>query len=196
MILSRSFKKIIISVLITAVVCALVINGIPVVLKVIYPIRYKEYVLKYSEIYNVDPYLVFSMIKAESNFDANALSNRNARGLMQITDTTGKWIAEKLKVEDFTVSDLYEPETNIKFGCWYINFLKYREFKDANEDENKTALIIMSYNGGSNNVKDWIKRNGSYELTYEQIPFKETRNYLKKVRDYNVMYKKLYREIV
>ncbi len=189
-------KKYIVLFLVAVVVLVVGLSSISTVLKIIYPVKYKEHVLKYSKIYNVDPYLVFSMIKAESNFDANALSHRNARGLMQITESTGKWIAQKLEVDEFNVDDLYEPEMNIRFGCWYINYLFDKEFKDTEMSEDKLNLIIMSYNGGSRNVKDWVKKNGSSDLTYEQIPFKETRNYLKKVKDYKTMYKKLYEKII
>lgn len=198
---SNKNKKYFTVFIIAVLVLALALGSIMVVFKVIYPTRYKEYVLKYSEVYGIDPYLVFSMIKAESNFDPDALSGRNARGLMQITVTTGEWIAKNLEVKDFSVNDLFEPETNIRFGCWYINYLESKEFNNAKfiydtDDESKWNLIIMSYNGGSSNVKKWVKSNGSSSLTYNQIPFKETRNYLKRVKDYKAMYKRLYSRIV
>ncbi len=61
---------------------------------VIFPLKYMNYVEKYSKEYNLDPYFVMAVMKAESNFDEDAKSNKDARGLMQITTSTGKWIAE------------------------------------------------------------------------------------------------------
>jgi len=65
--------------------------------------------------------LFFSIIKAESSFNPNATSHKNARGLMQLTDETALWIAEMMGLENFKVEYLYDPETNIKFGCWLLN---------------------------------------------------------------------------
>lgn len=157
------------------------------VLKLIYPLKYDELVFMYAKENGIDPYLVFSIIKAESNFDPDATSSRNARGLMQVTDKTGAWAAEKLGMDDFVTDDLYRPDANIKIGCWYIRQLM-REFGS------NINLVIAAYNAGSGNVSSWLKdeelsRNGE-ELVI--IPFKETDNYLKRVIKYYKMYQKLY----
>jgi soluble lytic murein transglycosylase len=155
--------------------------------KAMYPVKYKEYVLEYTEKYGLDPYLVFAMIKVESNFKPNALSPKNARGLMQITDKTGKWGADVLKLKDYTLNSLYDPEINISIGCWYVNSL-LREFG------NDTDLALAAYNGGSGNVREWLK-DSSLSASGERldrIPFKETESYVKKVTDCRSIYKKLY----
>jgi len=159
------------------------------ILKLVYPLKYKELVFRYAGEHNIDPYLVFSIIKAESGFDPDATSRKNARGLMQITDRTGNWGAEKLEIENFITDDLYLPEINIRIGCWYISQLM-KEFG------NNMNLVISAYNAGSGNVSSWLKnkdlsRDGK-EL--DRIPFKETENYLKKVNKYYDMYKKLYKK--
>ena len=77
----------------------------------------------------MDPYLVLAVIKTESNFNENVESNKGAKGLMQIMDSTGEWIASKLEVDNFKDEMLFDPEINIKFGCWYINNLLI-EFND------------------------------------------------------------------
>lgn len=154
--------------------------------KSMFPLKYRDIVFKYSTENGVDPYLVFSIIKAESSFNARATSGKKAKGLMQITDQTGHWAAEVLKIEDFKVEQLYDPETNILIGCWYLRRLK-QEF--GNDD-----LVIAAYNGGSGNVSEWLD-NREYSDTgrsLRKIPFRETEKYLKRVKNYYSIYKKLY----
>lgn len=168
-------------------VILLLINNATSVLRFAYPLKYKEYVYKYSIEFKVDPYLVFSIIKAESSFDPNATSSRNARGLMQISESTGNWGAKMLKVESYTFDKLYDPELNIKIGCWYLNNLM-KEFGDDVE------LVVTAYNGGSGNVNEWL-RNKTYSKTGSKldiIPFKETDQYLKRVKNNYEVYKRLY----
>jgi soluble lytic murein transglycosylase len=151
-----------------------------------YPIKYEEYVIKYSQQYGLDKYLVYAVIKAESNFREDVVSHKSANGLMQITDSTGSWIASQIGVKDFKAEMLYDPETNIMFGCWYLDNLR-TEFNDVN-------LVLAAYNAGRGNVKKWLESDehskDGKNLYY--IPYKETDKYLKKVTtNYNV-YKMLY----
>lgn len=154
--------------------------------RTLYPLKYSELVQKYSEQYDLDPYLVFAIIKAESSFRHTAVSRKNARGLMQITEGTGKWSADSIGLKDYTADMLFDPETNINIGCWYLARLYY-EFGD-------TDLVLAAYNAGSGNVSRWLKNK---ELspsgeTLDKIPFRETEKYLKKVRNNYLIYKKLY----
>ena len=92
-----------------------------------YPCRYNEYVEYYAGKYNIDPLILYSFIRTESNFNPNAQSNVGARGLMQITEETFDWI--KLKIapsEDLTFDDLYDPETNIRFGTYFVSYCLLR----------------------------------------------------------------------
>lgn len=157
------------------------------VFKQIFPQKYSNYVEKYSAEYGLNKYFVYSIIKAESNFDAQALSPRNAKGLMQILDSTGEWAAKKIKIENFDNSMLLEPETNIRIGCWYISKL-------LNQYDQNAELALTAYNAGSGNVAKWlndldISSNGK---TLDRIPFEETDKYVKKIKRYNYIYKKLY----
>lgn len=170
-------------------------------MKYLYPLKYKEYVFKYSSLYdNLDPYLVFSVIKAESCFDTNATSHKNARGLMQITDDTSVWIAEKMKIENFKVENLYDPETNIKMGCWYLNnLMKEFMYEDgvyiqSEEESERKKLVLAAYNAGRGNVALWLKdrKLSSSGRTLENIPFKETKRYVEKVQKYHLLYRSLY----
>ena len=152
----------------------------------IYPRKYSVYVQKYSEEYNLDENLVYSIIKAESKFDEKALSRRGAKGLMQIADITRDWAIDELELNDDI--DIYDPETNIRIGCWYLNTL-YKEF-------GKTDLVIAAYNGGSGNVKKWLvdKEYSKDGENLHIIPFSETDRYLVKVNKYYEQYKMLYSE--
>jgi soluble lytic murein transglycosylase len=155
--------------------------------KAMFPVKYSQYVKEYSQENDLDPYLVLAVIKAESSFNPNAISSKSARGLMQISEATGVWAAKILGIPDYRTELLYDPDTNIKLGCWYLG----RLIKDFNGD---TDLAIAAYNGGSRNVRDWLKNslyseNGN-KLT--KIPFKETEVFLKKVRNFRYIYKKLY----
>lgn len=155
--------------------------------KVIFPLKYKDLILKYSMENKIDPFLVFAIVKAESGFNPKATSHKNAMGLMQIREKTGKWGAECLNLKGFSVTELYNPEVNIRIGCWYISRLM-KEF-NSNED-----LVIAAYNGGSGNVSEWLKnKQYSYSgVTLDKIPFKETERYLKRVKNYRAIYKKIY----
>ncbi len=158
-----------------------------IILKKIYPTKYSEYVYRYSKEYDVDPILVFAIIKAESNFNPNVVSSSNAIGLMQLMDTTAEEIAKKLDVNFVKGASLYNPELNIRLGTKYFSNL-------MKEYNNNYLLALTAYNAGIGNVKRWIeqgiiKENGS---DIENIPFKETNNYVRKiVRDYKI-YRELY----
>lgn len=152
----------------------------------LYPVKYRELVQFYSDEFNIDPYLVLAIIKAESNFRPEAISHKNAKGLMQISERTGKWGADKLQIADYTSKKLFEPETNINIGCWYLSML-YDEFND-------TDLVLAAYNGGSGNVAQWLKDSNlsASGESLDRIPFKETEQYLIKVKNNYRIYKKLY----
>lgn len=155
--------------------------------KIIFPVRYKEFILSYSIKNNVDPYLVLAIIKTESNFNPNAVSPKKAKGLMQISDKTGQWGARILKLRNYSNESLFDPETNISIGCWYLNVL-------AGEFSNNSDLTLAAYNGGSGNVNEWLKNNelSSSGKSLDKIPFRETEMFLKKVNNYHFIYKRLY----
>ncbi len=160
------------------------------VLKRLYPLTYSQYVEQYSDEYGLDKNLVYSIIKAESGFDAQAVSPRDAKGLMQILDSTGEWAAEKIKINDFESNMLLEPKTNIRIGCWYISRL-------LTQYDQNIELALAAYNAGSGNVSKWLKDTSisSNGKTLDRIPFEETENYVNKIKKYNNMYKKLYDKV-
>lgn len=151
-------------------------------INLVYPIFYSDYVEQYSRSFDVDQYLVYSIIRAESNFNTNALSEKKAQGLMQILDETGEEIFNTLNVPN-DQRNLNEPKTNIMAGTYYIKTLldKY------NQDEIKA---IAAYNSGMVNVDRWSEVN-SYNFK-DNIDFLETKNYVERVENNKKIYTFLY----
>ena len=158
------------------------------ILKKIYKTNYSEYVYKYSQENEIDPLLTFAIIKAESNFNRNIKSKSGAIGLMQLMESTAIEQAEEVNEEIIVTESLYNPEINIKIGTKYYSKL----IKKYN---NNMLLALAAYNAGIGNVDNWIKQGiiKSDGSDIENIPFKETNNYVRKiVRDYKI-YQDLYR---
>jgi len=157
-----------------------------------YPRGFWSYVLKYSVEYNLDPYLVLAVIREESRFNPKTVSWARAHGLMQIIPSTARGIARFIGIRPYYLYRLFEPETNIKMGCYYLSQLIKRF-------NGNPYLALAGYNGGPMRVKAWLSRwkreNGQYldiDEFVESIPFKETRRYVKKVmKSYNE-YKRIY----
>lgn len=157
-----------------------------IIMKKLYPLKYSEYVEKYAKEYNIDKYMVYAIIKAESNFNENAKSSSDAIGLMQIMETTAIETARKMDLE-VTEEDLFKPDLNINIGLKYFTYL-------LNQYDNNYPLAIIAYNAGIGNVDTWIKEGIIKEdgTDIENVPFKETNNYVRKIlRDYEI-YKGLY----
>lgn len=152
-----------------------------------YPLKYGDCVNEFSSQNNLDPYLVYAVIKAESGFDRYALSRKDAIGLMQITETTGQWGADKLNLENYKKEDLYDPYVNVRIGCWYLAGL-FKEFGGSLD------LALAAYNSGSGNVSGWLKDRmiSSTGTSLDHVPYKETDQFIKRVKTYYSMYKRLY----
>jgi soluble lytic murein transglycosylase len=156
--------------------------------KFLYPLSYVDSINKYSRKYNLDPYLISAVIKAESNYKPRALSSKNAYGLMQITPDTAEWAAKEMKLDNYKNEKLFDPDYNINMGCWYLDNLK-KEF-NGNMD-----LVLAAYNGGRGNVEKWLAdvEHSKDGVNLNYIPFKETDKYIKRVKvNYNI-YKFLYK---
>lgn len=169
------------------VLMILLVSNYKMVLKNVFPNGYEEHVEKYSKEYNLDKNLVYSIIKVESNFNQNAVSRKGASGLMQITPDTSKYIGKLLGIKDSSSVEIFDVETNIRFGCFYFSKL----YKDFGGD---LDCALAAYNGGEGNLRKWLNiytdENG--KLDVEKIPFEETRNYIKKVKKIYSIYKYLY----
>ncbi len=148
----------------------------------IFPDKHLEYVKSLEN--DVDPLFVLSIIKVESNFKQDAYSNKGAKGLMQIMDSTASWVSEKTNQQ--MPRSLYDANENIKIGVWYLNWLK-NKYEDND-------LVLAAYNAGTGNVNKWLQDNSiSVDgKTLKYIPFEETSNYLVKVNFTYKMYKAIY----
>lgn len=157
------------------------------ILKKVYPIKYSEYVEKYSEENGLDKYLVYAIIKAESNFEPKATSSAGAKGLMQLMEETAVERSNIIEEKMLETNDLYDPKTNIRLGTSYFAYL-------LGIYNDNTVLALTAYNAGIGNVQEWvnngtIKKDGS---DIENIPYKETNNYVRKILKNYQMYLKIY----
>jgi len=152
--------------------------------RVLYPLRYGDLIRHSAARFGVDPALVASVIHAESRFRPRAVSPRGARGLMQVMPETGAWLAHRLHLDEFTLEDLFDPITNITLGTFYLSEL-------AHEFGGDWVLTLAAYNGGRQNVKRWL--GGKKTISIEDIPFPETRNYVRRVLQTYRLYRLFYR---
>jgi len=142
-----------------------------------YPLRYSANVRVYASQDHLDAALLAAVIEAESKFNANAQSSAGAVGLMQLTPSTAKGIAQYTGGSRFQVSDLENPDINIRYGAWYLGHLleKYRDER----------LALAAYNAGQQNVDSWQSRHVG-------IQFSETRDYVNKVERLKKIYRRAY----
>ena len=149
-----------------------------------HPRKYSEFVEKYANEYKVPESICYAVIKRESSFDSTAVSKAGAIGLMQVTPATFEYLCNLLD-EEHETGMLYNPETNIRFGIFYLSVL-YERFENW-------ECAIAAYNCGPNRVKGWIeegKADESGKLT--EIPIEETATYIKRVTKSIEKYEKLY----
>ena len=150
-----------------------------------YPKEYEECVEKYASQYGVPESIVYAVIKTESGYDSGAVSEAGAVGLMQMMPDTFNWLTTLTK-ENLDKGLLYDPETNIKYGTYYLSYLylKYGSWD----------TVYAAYNAGEGNVDDWLgdalEADGAKKLG--DVPFKETENYIKKVNKAAEIYDRLY----
>ena len=156
---------------------------------VFYPTKYKADVERAAKNYSVDPYLVYSVIKQESNFRADVKSSKGAKGLMQLLPATAAEVAVSINSIDESEFDIYDPETNIYIGVKYLSELIQRY--DGN-----IYIAIAAYNAGMGNVDKWYEEPYStydtIDKVVEKIKYKETKIYVTNIVNYYNMYKKLY----
>jgi soluble lytic murein transglycosylase len=152
-----------------------------------YPQPHKALVFRYSQKYDVDPMLIFALIRIESRFHPQATSKSGALGLMQLMPDTARWAAHQVGLKGFSESQLLDPEVNINLGCWYVSDLS-REFKG------NLPVVLAAYNAGRGNVREWLISgvwDGS-EQNLNQIPFIETRIHVRKVLNDYQIYRAIY----
>ncbi|ORM39317.1 lytic murein transglycosylase [Francisella endosymbiont of Ornithodoros moubata] len=138
--------------------------------------------------FGIDKDLVLSIMRKESLFDIEAVSSAGAKGLMQVTEPTAKFIAQKYKLSliggksQGMTSQIFIPENNIKLGIANLYFLE--KLFDKN-----TILGIAAYNAGPGNVAKWLnEKEAPAAIWIENVPFGETRHYIRNVLVYMIVY--------
>jgi soluble lytic murein transglycosylase len=171
-----------------------------------YPVHYADLVLAEAEANELDPLLVFSLIRQESLFEGFATSYAFAHGLMQIIPSTGQGIANSLGWPGYETTDLYRPFISVKFGSWYL----------ARQLDTFDGLIypaLAAYNAGPGNARRWLDRTRAacadvvapdqqgadacpfdYDFYVEIIDLRETRLYLRQIYKHYTVYQHLYGE--
>jgi len=152
-----------------------------------FPLPYRKSLEEYCRAQMLDPYLMAALIRQESEFNPNAVSPANARGLAQVLPSTGRQLSRKLKIPRFRTAMLFTPDTNLKLGTYYLKQL-------SDELQGKWEATLASYNAGKSHVTVWMASANYREPAefVESIPFAETRVYVQSVLRNAEVYRKLY----
>jgi soluble lytic murein transglycosylase len=145
--------------------------------RLLYPLEYEQIIRGHARNYELEPELLAAVIYQESRFRADAESDSGAIGLMQLLPGTAKGIAKRTGGSRFVVSDLLDPELNVRYGSWYL-----RHLLDKYDDE---TLALAAYNAGQRNVDRWRRDGGG-------IRFIETRHYVDRVQELKSIYARAY----
>jgi soluble lytic murein transglycosylase len=155
-----------------------------------YPLEYADWISAEAKTNGVDPLLVHALIREESRYNPDALSRVKALGLMQLMPGTAYGVAKRLSVPLSGTQEVLKPDLNIKLGTNYLAYT-LRRF------DNNALLAIASYNGGPNAVQSWFQQhklagNSDFDTFVENIPYRETRDYVRKVFGSYWTYEQIY----
>lgn len=149
--------------------------------RAVYPLEYEQTIRSASAERDIDPALVAAVIHTESHFDPQARSDQNAYGLMQLVPSTAGYVSRQSDIQ----GDFREPETNIRLGVWYLNYLEDRY-------AGSERLMLAAYNAGEGTVDGWTQ-DESFDVS-QDIPYPETASYVEDVRETRDTYADLYGE--
>jgi len=155
-------------------------------LRLRYPLRYTAFIRAHARNYDLPPALVAAVVYTESKFDPSTRSRAGAIGLMQLLPDTALGIAKRTGGARFTPNDLYDPELNIRYGCWYLRNLRLR----YHARPNALDLALAAYNAGEANVDRWLAEAPPGGRV--AIGFAETRAYVVRVHQLEGIYAKAY----
>lgn len=155
-----------------------------------HPLKYRAMIEEKAQKYNLSPAFVASIVLNESSFKPEATSHVDARGLMQLMDDTASWIYTKLdRSEPYNFNDLYEAETNLEYGCWYLGYL-------AETFRGDPILVAAAFHAGQNEVQNWLSDGAysfdGYTLRVEDMMDGPTKQYVERVLKAYAVYKRLY----
>lgn len=164
------------------IILLLAMLSFPIWGKVLYPLKYKKNIYDAATFAGVDPLLVASVVKAESNFNPKAVSGKGALGLMQIMPDTAFWLAKEIGEPLNKTEELFIPEKNLVLGSYYLKYLIDRY--------DNLELALGAYNAGVSNIDYWRQKNLAHNPNL--YPFKETKAFVQKVLWNYKMYRFLY----
>ncbi len=153
----------------------------------VYPVLYADEVQATAEEFGVDPYLIYAIIHTESDFNPDALSSADAKGLMQLTDDTYQWAVQRENAgEDADPQNLFDPAINIRYGVYVLTLL--------GEQFDNTDTILAAYNAGQGRVREWLEDSAYSDdgKTLKAIPYPETEDYIRRVKQSWERYRRLY----
>lgn len=182
-----NYTKYFAGVIIALSVFTFCLAGYKMYISLSHPIKYSTEIITISNECNISPTLIASMINVESSYRVDARSNKGACGLMQIKVNTANYVAELYSLNEVREEDLFNAETNIKYGTLYLKYL-INKFDDI-----YTALA--SYNAGETIVRNWLN-DGIHSIDGKMlsyIPYGETRNYVEKIKNNIKFYEKIYK---
>lgn len=158
----------------------------PEAVALLYPRAFRASVETWSAKHGLDPYFAWAIMRRESAFRPEVTSVADARGLMQLIPPTADGITTERKEPRIDPGELYAPDTSIRLGTWYLAALFHRM--------GHPTLVAGSYNGGPDAVAKWVRERGELPLDrwVEEIPWKETRGYVKQVVADYYLYRELY----
>ncbi|MGH7578348.1 MAG: transglycosylase SLT domain-containing protein, partial [Longimicrobiales bacterium] len=157
------------------------------VLRIVYPLPFKDLILREAERHGIDPFLAAGLIRQESLFDPRAVSGAGAIGLMQVMPRTGRALGRSEGLGNVTSRRLRTPDVNIRVGMRYLSDM-------LDHYSGNIPFVLAAYNAGPTRVARWRKLAEAYDadLFAERIPYAETRDYVKVVQQNARIYRALY----
>jgi len=174
-------------IIISVVVLISIFLGIFLTRQLIYPLPYRNVITTFAQEQGLDSLLVAAVIREESRFRPHVVSDKGARGLMQLMPSTADWIAKREGLNETESMNLFDPETNIQLGSLYLSYLL--DYFDDN-----IAMSVAAYNGGLSRVQSW-KDSGIWTgsvAEIDNIPTRETRVFVRRVLRSYRFYRLLY----
>lgn len=151
-------------------------------------VTWQEEIERYAAQYNLQPAFVTAIIRNESSFRTEAESSVGARGLMQLMPDTAQWIAGKLGDKAYSFDRMYDAETNIRYGCWYLGYLSKLFHGDA-------ELVSGAYHAGQTTITSWLsdqaKSPDGVHLDLGNLPDGPTKQYIGRVTQSYGIYQSL-----
>ena len=177
--LARRLVVAVILIVLVVVLAPYVLRAPDTVQRATHPLRYAETIREVGREYGVEPTFIAAVVYAESRFGHESESSKGAYGLMQILPSTADFISERSGIR----GNFRNPRTNLRMGAWYLSYLDERYSGDE-------RLVLAAYNSGEGTVDTWISEEG-FEVRRD-IPFAETRRYVKDVLAAQKVYEDVY----